>query len=375
MASSSTAVIREHTSRSLISLISPDRFDPNDRVGSQKTYRVPEHQRYPSWSQANKERLVDSVMADWIIGQITLTKHNEPGGEEYFNVQDGQTRMGALQEFVMDEFPWNGNLYSEMTAEERARFNNYTVQLDIFKKERTMSQTDFNRVICEIFERLNSGKPLTDNDKYWNRSDTPAMQLLNRLKGSAEFGPLIRKYMWLNVGGGKGRSGLNHLIGLILGLVNQRAECISTSFMQNGRTLMETTVDEAGERRVTDFMRWYFGLLTDVFQFADWSVKRSFGKLSGVCGMIAVDWINSNAGARGRYEMWKRYIELQYSRAHFERQLYSELPNGHARNVTEIAINARIAAAVNLYQTDAFAEYNNDAFQLVLENDDESGED
>jgi hypothetical protein len=375
MASSSTAVIREHTSRSLISLISPDRFDPNDRVGSQKTYRVPEHQRYPSWSQANKERLVDSVMADWIIGQITLTKHNEPGGEEYFNVQDGQTRMGALQEFVMDEFPWNGNLYSEMTAEERARFNNYTVQLDIFKKERTMSQTDFNRVICEIFERLNSGKPLTDNDKYWNRSDTPAMQLLNRLKCSAEFGPLIRKYMWLNVGGGKGRSGLNHLIGLILGLVNQRAECISTSFMQNGRTLMETTVDEAGERRVTDFMRWYFGLLTDVFQFADWSVKRSFGKLSGVCGMIAVDWINSNAGARGRYEMWKRYIELQYSRAHFERQLYSELPNGHARNVTEIAINARIAAAVNLYQNDAFAEYNNDAFNIVLENDDESGGD
>ena len=374
MASPSTSVIREHTSRSLISLISPDQFDPNDRVGSQKTYRVPEHQRYPSWSQVNKERLVDSVMANWIIGQITLTKHNEQSGEEYFNVQDGQTRMGALQEFVMDEFPWNGKLYSEMTAEERARFNNYTVQLDIFKKERTMSQTDFNRVICEIFERLNNGKPLTDNDKYWNRSDTPAMQLLNRLKCSAEFGPNIRKYMWPNVGGGKGRSGLNHFIGLILGLVNQRAECISTSFMQNGVTLMETAVDEAGERRVTDFMRWYFGLLTDVFQFADWSVKRSFGKLSGVCGMIAVDWINSNAGARGRYEMWKRYIELQYSRAHFERRLFADLPNGHARNVTEIAINARITSAVNVYQRDAFAEYSQDAFQIMLGSDYESDE-
>lgn len=374
MASSSTSVIREHTSRSLISLISPDQFDPNDRVGSQKTYRVPEHQRYPSWSQANKERLVDSVMADWIIGQITLTKHNEQSGEEYFNVQDGQTRMGALQEFVMNEFPWNGKLYSEMTAEERARFNNYTVQLDIFKKERNMSQTDFNRVICEIFERLNSGKPLTDNDKYWNRKDTPAMQLLNRLRCSAEFGPNIRKYMWPNVGGGKGRSGLNHFIGLILGLVNQRAECISTSFMQNGVTLMETAVDEAGERRVTDFMRWYFGLLTDVFQFADWSVKRSFGKLSGVCGMIAVDWINSNAGARGHYEMWKRYIELQYSRAHFERRLFADLPTGHARNVTELAINARIAAAINLYQKDAFAEYSQDAFQIMLGSDYESDE-
>jgi hypothetical protein len=369
---SATDVMREHTSRSLISLISPDHFDPADRVGSQKTYRVPEHQRYPSWSSLKKERLVDSVMANWIIGQITLTKHHDQSGDEYFNVQDGQTRMGALQEYVMDKFPWNGKLYSELTAEERARFNNYTVQLDIFKKERNMSQSEFNRVICEIFERLNSGTPLTDNDKYWNRSDTPTMKLLNQLKCSAEFGPLIRKYMWLNVGGGKGRSGLNHFVGLILGLVNQRAECISTSFMQNGRTLMETIVDEAGERRVTDFLRWYFGLLTDVFQFASWSVKRTFGKLSGVCGMIAVDWINSNAGARGHYAIWKRCIELQFSRAHFERRLFAELPNGHARNVTEIAINARIDAVMKAYETDVFAEYSQDAFNIILGSDDES---
>jgi hypothetical protein len=368
----SSAVTREHTSRSLFSLISPDQFDPNDRLESEKTYRVPEHQRYPSWPQANKERLVDSVMSDWIIGQITLTKHHDQAGNEYYNVQDGQTRMGALQEFVMDRFPWNGKLYSELTAEERAKFNAYTVQLDIFKKERGTSHAEFSRIICEIFERLNSGKPLTDNDKYWNRSDTPAMQLLNRLKGSAEFGPNIRKYMWLNVGGGKGRGGLNHFVGLILGLVNQRAECISTSFMQNGVTLMETTVNADGERRVTDFMRWYFGLLTDVFQFAGWSAKRTFGKLSGVCGMIAVDWINSAAGARSHYEMWKRYIELQYSRAHFERRLYAELPNGHARNVTEIAINARIAAIVTVYHRDSFAEYSQDAFGVVLGSDYES---
>ena len=30
-----------------------------------------------------------------------------------------------------------------------------------------MSQGDFIRLICEIFERLNSGTPLTDNDKYY----------------------------------------------------------------------------------------------------------------------------------------------------------------------------------------------------------------
>jgi hypothetical protein len=145
--------------------------------------------------------------------------------------------------------------------------------------------------------------------------------------------------------------------------------------MQNGRALIETGVDAEGERRVTDFLRWYFGLLTDVFQFASWSVKRRFGKLSGVCGMIAVDWINNPVGARAHYAMWKCYIDLQYSRANFERRLFAELPNGHARNVTELAINARIAAVIAVHQRDAFAEYSNDAFSIVLgSDDDDSGE-
>jgi hypothetical protein len=250
--------------------------------------------------------------------------------------------MGALQEFVMDKFPWNGKLYGEISPDERARFNNYTVQVDIFKKDRNMSQAYFELVICEIFERLNSGKPLSDNDKYWNRKETPVMKHLIQVRGSAEFGPNIRKYMWSNLGGGKGRSGLNHFVGLLLGLISQRAACISTSFMQNGKILTETTVvDAEGERRVSEFMRWYFGLLSDVFEYASWSVKRKFGKLSGVCGMIAVDWINGHA----------------------------DLPNGHARNVTEIAINSRIAKVVEMYNRDAFAEYSQDIFSLVVGSD------
>jgi hypothetical protein len=51
------------------------------------------------------------------------------------------------------------------------------------------------------------------------------------------------------------------------------------------------------------------------------------------------------------------------------------LPNGHARNVTELAINARIAAVIAVHQRDAFAEYSNDAFNIVLgSDDDDSGE-
>jgi hypothetical protein len=42
--------------------------------------------------------------------------------------------------------------------------------------------------------------------------------------------------------------------------------------------------------------------------------------------------------------------------------------------VTELAINARIAAVITVHQRDAFAEYSNDAFNLVLGSDDDSGE-
>jgi hypothetical protein len=55
--------------------------------------------------------------------------------------------------------------------------------------------------------------------------------------------------------------------------------------------------------------------------------------------------------------------------------MFAELPNGLARNVTEISINARIDAVITVYHRDAFAEYNHDAFQIVLGSDDESGED
>ena len=117
--------------------------------------------------------------------------------------------------------------------------------------------------------------------------------------------------------------------------------------------------------RVTDFLRWYFGMLNEVFRFADCSAKRGFGKLSGVCGMIAVDWIRSEEIARVHCDMWKRYIECESSRVNFERRMYAELSNGLARNVNEISINARIHAVTSAYHRDGFAEYNNDV-ELLL---------
>ena len=65
--------------------------------------------------------------------------------------------------------------------------------------------------------------------------------------------------------------------------------------------------------------------------------------------------------------------------------MFADLPNGLARNVTEISTNARnvteistnalIDTVITVHHRDAFAEYNRDAFQILLGSDDESGED
>jgi hypothetical protein len=54
--------------------------------------------------------------------------------------------------------------------------------------------------------------------------------------------------------------------------------------------------------------------------------------------------------------------------------MFADLPNGHARNVTELAINARIAAIVAVYHRDEFAEYSQDVFSVILGSDDDSDE-
>lgn len=366
---------RDQTNRRLISIIGADVFDPNaDRSLGTKKYRIPEHQRFPSWPLHYKVALVDTIFKDYPIGAIILSTHQDTGDhrQTYYDVEDGQTRMTVLQEFILDKYKWSGRLYSELSHDERAEFNSYSVRVDVVEPGIGMSDVEYRAHIADMYERLNSSKPLTDNDKFHNRQSTQVMQFLNRLKTSAEFGDQIRKYCWATVGEGKTRGNLKEFVGVILAVVLQGegAPCITTSYAQNGPVLNRTSIGDVEEARVFKFLRWYFRILDDALQYVT-RPKRIYGRLAGICGMMVCDWIQTQThqphhqGQQCHDAMWVQYIKIQNSREHFERRIFAELPDGVVRNTTPSAINARISTVIAAYTGGVFDDYRHDAFALI----------
>lgn len=365
---------RDQTNRRLISIIGQDVFDPTaDRSMGTKRYRVPEHQRFPGWPLHYKVALVDTIFKDYPIGAIILSTHQDVGDhhQTYYDVEDGQTRMTVLQEYILDKYKWCGRLYSELTPDERAEFNSYTVRVDVISAGVGMSDVEYKAHIADMYERLNSSKPLTDNDKFHNRQSTSTIQFLNRLKLSTEFGDQIRKYCWATIGEGKTRGNLKEFVGLILSLATGEVQCLTTSYAQNGPVLNRTIIREQEERDVTTFLRWYFGILDQALRNVT-RPKRIYGRLTGICGMMACDWIqqrqHQNQGQNQghiRDGMWRQYIKIQNSREHFERRIFADLTDGVVRNTTPSAINARISAVIAAYTGGAFEDYQQDLFALI----------
>jgi len=363
--SSSSRTLRDQTTRRLITIIASELFDPNaDRSLGSKRYRVPEHQRWPSWPLRYKVALVDTIFKDYPIGAVILSAHRDSGNRTFYDVEDGQTRLTALQEFILDKYKWNGKLYSELTPAERADFDSYSVRVDVIERGENMTDDAYRAHIADMYERLNSSKPLTDNDKYHNRQATQVMQMLHRLKSSAEFGDNIRKYCWATVGEGKTRGNLKEFIGVILSVALMQPTCITTSYAQNGPILIRTEIGETEEVRVASFFRWYFAILDRALRYVT-RPKRIYGKLSGICGMMVCDWIQGGSVGGLHDEMWCQYIKIQNSREHFERRIFAELPSGAVRNTTASTINARILTVIAAYENHIFEEYRHDAFALI----------
>lgn len=67
----------------------------------------PDFQRGEVWSQAKKQRLVDSVLRDWHVPPIHVIEDVQSRKQE---VLDGQQRLVAIRDFVDGEFALDGKI-------------------------------------------------------------------------------------------------------------------------------------------------------------------------------------------------------------------------------------------------------------------------
>ena len=331
---------RTSTTKQLIDLIGPDRFDGNIERGSVddvKKYRIPEHNRFPQWNKEKGENLVDSIMRNYPIHTIMLSRYNG-----YFNIEDGQTRMSVLQNYLKGEFTWNELHYRELTIQQQTTFNTYETRVEILENLGE-SEEEFDRQIREIFARLNSGKPLTGNDKYHLYvKSSPVLCLITDVTKEADFQPHFRKYIG-GVGTGKTFRLLSDITGAVLPLIltgEVRTDCINTSYERN-HCYLNAEVTDHGIANVKEFFRFYFTLLNDGLPVGA-KFPKKFGKLSGILGLLVYSWVTDREGTIGAHRArWVRYVSEGLNKD-YNRMVFHALRDGDARNLVASSIRKRV---------------------------------
>jgi hypothetical protein len=358
---------RTVTQKPLFELIIPENFTPRgngDMPAEANTlYRIPEHQRFPAWPTAKKQKLVDSIFKNYPIHAFIAIRHLTIDGDEvteFCNIEDGQTRMTSLQEYMLDGYPSeagdapnDGKLYSELEPTMRERFKNYQVTLEVFS-----GRGINNDVIADIFNRLNSGKPLGDNDKFHSRMNTPIMDFLNELKVHAELRDNIEKFIGA-IGTGKSRKGLGDMVGVILAVATRHEDsggqaCINTSYEQNYKYLKKVLTNSQ-RNDVIAFFKSYFVMLNRANSSMTARPKKHlYGKLSGVLGLSAFCWV-SDGQIRPEIE-W--YLTKLIQNPKYEPATFRELTKGDIRNCQGASVARRVDKII--------IEYNNTCGEVTI---------
>jgi Protein of unknown function DUF262 len=130
---------------------SRDLIDIVNDVKSGRLILSPYFQRNLVWRDLHKKDFIETILRGYPFPQIFIARGdiNVETMTSQSCVVDGQQRMNAILEFVLDKFPAAGRLFSQMDQIEKEDFLKY--QIPVIDLE--MKATDPS--VIEVFQRLN----------------------------------------------------------------------------------------------------------------------------------------------------------------------------------------------------------------------------
>jgi hypothetical protein len=338
---------RTHSTKTIEAIL--EDFDPRERHLGQRGIRIADIQRFASWNTAKKQKLVDSVLKNMEINQITAAQNMGPNGQ-YSDILDGQTRLTTLHEFKNGQFSLaDGAYWRDLSQQEQFQFLGYAISWADLKKTPSMTMEEFDELCCDEFERLNSGKQLTANEMFHSRFKCLVMQFVASLKDHPIYGPKIKKYICCNLGGGEKFTGLSEFAGIVIASMTKKPECITTSYAVNGPFVIRRQITQEDKNETYRFFDWFFGIVERHIPNPRKNVQRSFIKLSEVTGMMLFDWITSPVGET-RDEMWNSFmVPYHLNSKNFIEKLFENVSESQQRNSCGMAskFNACIDAFTN----------------------------
>jgi hypothetical protein len=196
------------------------------------TYRKPSYQRAFQQSTAWCRLLCESILMGWNIGCIIISEWaefyqlgDEIGHANFYNIEDGQTRIDAFVRFKNGEFSTKFGDYESV----KERFNSYKLIVCLQKKAHSrIPNKIYHRQLLENFSLLQDGVKLSDSDRYFvwvadeqnGISGSPLVNNTLRFINSSEcFRTQFAEFANLNVidsrSGDKARKPLAEAIALI----------------------------------------------------------------------------------------------------------------------------------------------------------------
>jgi len=330
-----------------------------DRATSQKKYRIPVHQRFNKWSIDAKENILGSVFMNYIIGNLSFSRHADAGGGMgfYMNIEDGQSRLTVFQEYIEDKFRFCGLLFSELSPEGKDRFLGYKFSTDITTPSR--SARGSNMVIAdhyyENFDRINQGKSLEDNDKYWCRKDKPLVKLAIKLmEDCKEDFPFMKteKFGTKDKKGKEDRKPLDQFVTLCGALLHHQYK---KSYSRHYTHIGDPITPEQ-TKYISDFMEFYKSIHDTMLEampkrdkgdkFIYWNNPGKF------LGMIVMDFKDDSTTLEQKKDMWVNILNINRCSDNFMKNkftLWNDFTDASKKNQEQENIRTRINRVKEFY--------------------------
>jgi hypothetical protein len=295
-------------------------------------------QRFCKIKPEFQEKLIDSIMENVGLPMFYLARLTTSTGKTILEVIDGQHRLVAMQNYLLDKFTWNGCKFSELDPEAQTNFLAYPITLDI-------SENPSQEQKAEIFQRINSGKPLNDNDKFYNYADSPVIQYIfgtliphPKLKNSfKEFAGITTLQ--------KSRTKISYIVGAVTAILCRSVNLCNTSYEYTKDYLNTDITDEASERIIRIFDTYFSIIRTELKKQCIKKVKKDYLKLSKSMG-IFIFWYLNRSTYLTTLSMEECIYKLSYyigimQNAKKTKEIFASLSSGQQRNSKEGDLEAK----------------------------------
>ena len=320
-------------------------FDSHlDRVENLLKYRIPFRQRYgiTKWKENEKQKLVDSVFKGFTLEGITVSfQYDAERRMQYYDLENGATRMSILQSYAEDGFKYKGKLYSELEERYKNRFDRFMIPITIIEKM-TDAPED---TIDELFYRLNLGKSLTDADRYWSMQDaSPLVKSAFKVMKEPFWDS---KMMKTEKFGDKSRSCLPNVCS-ILATLNFGKKYTSSSSRVLEPILKKGVYYEVVKNKVKAFLKYYKEIIVES-ENEPTVVSQQMGwhKNSKQMGIILHDYLDdpSEGALVEKKSLWIDIMKTARRAENFwfgKQTIWNGLSKGAKQNMYEHDIKVRL---------------------------------